>query len=136
MTSWRKPFNYIAHLEFYKVKSVTTSLRVVSNSSISNNSGWSYNSIHPKGPNSSVPLISAIVSWRSYEHMVVWDLEKAYSMVHNDDEELHIRKMVWRWEKKEDKFQTYGFQRMHFGDRPAMCSLEVAKWRLAELRQD
>ena len=63
MTKWSEPINYIAHQEAIKTKSATTKLRVVSNSSLSNNnSGWSYNSILPKGPNSLVPLLAAVIT--------------------------------------------------------------------------
>ena len=47
-----------------------------------------------------------------------------------------MRRLVWRWGRKQEDFTTYGFLRMHFGDRPAMCALEVAKRRLADLGQD
>ena len=58
-------------------------LTVVSNSLLdNNNSGCSYNDILPKGPNSLVSLLEAIIRWRSYQHTVVWDLTKAYNTIH------------------------------------------------------
>ena len=49
MASWKGPVNYICHHGVAKPGSVTTALRVVSNSSLDNkNSGLSYNILLPK----------------------------------------------------------------------------------------
>ena len=134
MAAWRGPVNYISHHGVEKPTSTTTALRIVSNSSLDNNNqGLSYNDILPKGPNSLVPLIQAIISWRSYEDVVVWDISKAYNVVRTFIEELHMRRLVWRWGRGEGNWETYGFTRMHFGDRPAMAGLEVAKHKVADL---
>merc|ERR1712059_166757 len=72
MAAWAGPVNYISHHGVEKPSSTTTALRIVSNSSLDyNNKGLSYNDILPKGPNSFLPLIQAVVSWRSYEDVVV-----------------------------------------------------------------
>ena len=137
LEEWSGPVNYISHHGVEKPESVTTKLRVVSNSSLDNNNcGTSYNDCLPKGPNSLVPLLQALVSWRSYQHCCVWDLSKAYNVVHTFDEELHMRRLVWRWGETDKDWVTYGFTRMHFGDRPAMCGLEVAKHKTADLGTD
>lgn len=70
-------------------------LRVVSNSSLdNNNSGLSLNNCLTKGPNTLVPLIQSTVAWRSYQHCEVWDLSKAYNVVHTTDKKLHLRRLV------------------------------------------
>ena len=82
--TWQKqgsPLNYISHRGVEKLTSASTKLRVVSNSSLKNN-GTSYNDILPKGPNSLTPLIKALTTFRSYEHVVSWDLSKAYNTVY------------------------------------------------------
>ena len=133
MEEWDGAHNYISHHGVVKPGSVTTKLRVVSNSSLSNNnSGFSYNMCLPKGPNSLVPLLQAIVTWRSYEEVVVWDITKAYNSVHTFEEEMHMRKLVWRWGRMKDEWTTYGFLRMAFGDRVGTCGLEVAKQKVAQ----
>ena len=130
MAAWTGPVNYISHHGVEKPASTTTALRVVSNSSLDNNhQGISYNDILPKGPNSLVPLIQAIITWRSYEDVVVWDLSKAYNVVHTFLEELNMRRLVWRWGRGEGEWET----RMHFGDRPAMAGLKVTKHKVADL---
>ena len=132
MSKWLGAINYISIHGVPKPQSATTKLRVVSNSSLSNNHcGLSYNSLLPKGPNSLVPLLSALIRWRSYEHCVVWDLTKAYNTVVTYAEEMHMRRLVWRWGCQDKEWTTYGITRMHFGDKVAMCGLDVAIRRVA-----
>jgi hypothetical protein len=98
LESWEGPVNYISHHGVLKPGSTTTKLRVVSNSSLdNNNSGLSLNDCLPKGPNTLVPLIQSTVALRSYKHCVVWDLSKAYNVVHTTEVETHLRRLVWRW---------------------------------------
>ena len=40
---------------------------------------------------------------------------------------------MWRQEDKRSTWKTYGFNRIHFGDRPTACTLEVCKWMVAQL---
>ena len=137
LESWEGPVNYISHHGVLKPGSATTKLRVVSNSSLdNNNSGLSLNDCLPKVPNTLVPLIQLTVAWRSYQHCVVWDLSKAYNVVHTTDKELHLRRLVRRWGDDQDDWLTFGLTQMHFGDRCAMCNLEVAKAKVADLGQD
>ena len=136
MRKWLGAINYISIHGVPKPSSATTKLRVVSNSSLSNNhSGLSYNSLLPKGPNSLVPLLSALIRWRSYEHCVVWDLTKAYNTVVTYEEEMHMRRLVWRWGRQDEEWTTFGITRMHFGDKVAMCGLDVALKRVAAAGQ-
>ena len=82
MASWGGPVIYISHHGVAKPGSLTTALRVVSNSSLDNNNlGLSYNNLLPKGPNALIPLFQALVPWRSYQHTVDSDLTKAYNTV-------------------------------------------------------
>ena len=77
-----------------------------------------------------------MVAWRSYKHCVVWDLSKANNVVHTTEVETHLHRLVWRWGDNQADWLTFGLTRMHFGDRCAMCGLEVAKTKVAELGKD
>jgi hypothetical protein len=136
MGAWAGPVNYISHLGVHK-DGATTKLRIVANSSLNNNNlGVSYNDLQAKGPNSLVALIDAILRWRAGEHTVVWDLTKAYNTVKTFVEELHMRRLVWRWGEATEDWTTYGIDRMHFGDRCAMAGLERARYLTAEAGRD
>ena len=63
----------------------------------------------------------------------MWDLAKAYNVVHTTEQELHLRRLVWRWGDDDTDWLTFSLTRMLFGDRCAMCGLEVAKAKVADL---
>ena len=64
LDKWKGGINYISHHGLLKPGSTTTPLRIVSNSSLSNNnSGHSYNSILAKGPTSIIPLLRVLTSF-------------------------------------------------------------------------
>jgi hypothetical protein len=132
MAAWTGPLNYISHHPVVKADS-TTKLRIVSNSSLdNNNSGHNYNDLQAKGPNSLISLIDALIRWRSYQHCVVWDLVKAYNTVKTFVEELHMRRLVWRWGAASGPWTTFGIDVMHYGDRCAMAGLENARKLVAD----
>ena len=121
LENWEGPINYNSHYGVLKPGSTTTKLRVVSNSSLdNNNSGLSLNDCLPKGPNTLVPLIQSIIAWGSYQQCVMWDFSKAYNV-------MHLRRLVWRWGDEDTDWLSFSLTRMHFGDRCAMCGLEVTK---------
>ena len=64
--------------------------------------------------------------------MVVWDLAKAYNSIHTTADEMHARRLVWRWGEFGTEWEIYSFVRMAFGDRPAAAGLEVGKVMVAE----
>ena len=66
MDNLSKPVNYMSHHGVPKPRSATTALRAVCNSSLDNNNcGVSYNDLLPKGPNTLVPLLQALITWRT-----------------------------------------------------------------------
>ena len=133
MEAWDGPVNYISHHGVPKPSSVSTALRVVSDSSLRNDQsgGVSYNDLLVIGPNSLQPLLQVQADFRTLPNVVTWDYTKAYNTVLTYPEEMHMRRMVWR-ESKDKPWKTYGINRMHFGDRPAAAGLEVAKKKVAE----
>ena len=55
-----------------------------------NNHGVSFNDLLPKGPNTLVPLLQALITWRTYKEVVIWDYSKAYNTVRTFAEEMHM----------------------------------------------
>ena len=133
---WTGPVNYISHHGVVKETSSTIKLRIVSNSSLNNNNqGLSLNDCLPKGPNSLVPLMEALNTWRSYPEVVTWDYVKCYNSVLTSEKDMHLRRFVWRFEGEKD-WSIYAINKMHFGDRPAAIGLDVAKKIVAEAGRD
>ena len=124
------PMQWITHHGVIK-GSVSTPLRVVTNSSFSNH-GHSLNSCLPRGPNSLNDLFNITVRFRSYQKVFAYDLAKAYNTMETGIVEKHLRRFVWRW-SEDEPWQDYAIDKVHFGDGPAACQLEVSKLKVAEL---
>ena len=137
MAEWKGAVNYVTHHGVHKPGSKTTALRLVSNSSLRNNmsQGVSLNDLLVKGPNSLLPIIQVQIDFRTLRHVVIWDYLKAYNTVHTYKEELNVRRLVHR-DNDDEEWQTYGIDRMHFGDKPAAAGLEVAKELVANKGED
>ena len=75
------------------------------------------------------------MTFRNYEHVVAWDLQKAYNTVKTGEEEMHMRRLLWRFSEEEPR-KTFGFLVMAFGDRPAATGMEVAKRKVVEMGAD
>ena len=136
LKAWKGSRNYISIHDVPKPSSLSTALRVVSNSSLNNNNrGISYNDCLPKGPCALVPLLEAMVTWRMYPSVCCWDYSKCYNTVWTTLPELHCHRFIWRFNQTEE-WRVFGIDRMHFGDRPAAIGLEVAKNLVAESGRD
>ena len=131
--SYDGPRQYISHHGVLK-DSVTTPLRVVTNSSV-NNHGHTLNSCLPKGPNSLNNMMEIMLRFRCHETGFIFDLSKAYNSMRTGVVEKHLRRFVWRFDENDD-WQDYAIDRVHFGDTPAATSLEVSKDKIAEKGKD
>ena len=129
MRSWTGPCQYITHHGVLK-DSVTTPLRVVTNSSF-NNGGNSLNSCLACGPNSLNPMLDVMLRFRAYLIAIHFDLCKAYNTLRTGLAERHIRRFVWRFSPQDD-WQDFALDRVHFGDLCAATQLEVGKDLVAD----
>ena len=133
LESWEGGINFVSHHSVAK-ESVSTPLRVVVNSSLNNNNrGHSYNSILAKGPNSLANLFSVLMTFRTYDQVIVWDIKKAYNTMFTGPTEMFFRLLVWRWGDLMSEWKIFGLTRVHYGDRPAAAALECGKELVAEL---
>ena len=129
MESYEGPKQYITHHAVMK-ESVTTPLRVVTNSSF-NNQGNSLNSCLPKGPNSLNDMMAITLRFRCHEQAFMYDLSKAYNTMRTGVVERHLRRFIWRFSEDEE-WQDFAIDRVHFGDISAACQLEVSKSKTSE----
>ena len=125
---WSGAVFYITHHPVLK-DSVSTPVRMVSNSSFGSPS---LNSILMKGPNSLNSMLDIMLRWRSWDVVVQYDLAKAYNTMHTGPQERHVRRFVWRFNPA-DPWSDFAFDRVHFGDVPAGCQLEVALNKTADI---
>ena len=133
MASWSGPCQYITHHAVLK-DSVTTPVRVVSNSSF-NNRGNSLNSCLATGPNSLNPMMDVMLRYRCRLVGIQFDLAKAYNTLRTGPVERHLRRFLWRFDPSEP-WQDYALDRLHFGDASAATQLEVGKDLVAEMGKE
>ena len=122
--TWKGPVNYISHHGVVQ-DSMTTPLRVVTNSSL-NNGGRSLNDCLPTGPNSLNPMLDIMLRFRCHECGMISDLTKAYNCLHTGPVERHLRRFVYRFDPT-DVWQDYAFDVVAFGDNPAANLLEIGR---------
>ena len=130
MLDYSGPSQYITHHGVLK-DSVSTPLRVVTNSSFKNGK-YSLNDLLPKGPKSLNDMLEVTIRFRAYERVFGYDLAKAYNTMQTGLIERHLRRFIWRF-GEDEPWTDFAIDRVHFGDRPAACQLEVSKRKKAKL---
>ena len=119
LDSYKGPITYISHHVVEK-DSVTTPLRIVSNSSLKNG-GKSLNDCLITGPNSLDFMFDCRLSFRWHECALVFDLTKAYNQFKTGLVERHLRRMIWRFSPDELQMD-FGVDCVAFGDCPSPAS--------------
>ena len=133
MQEWRGPIHFLTLFPVHKASSVSTKLRIVSNSALVNAiSGLSLNDCCWAGPNAMAELLAVLVHWRTVHVALVTDIVKAYHVIRTREDELHLRRFLYR-EAPTLPWRVCGYTRATFGDLPAGLILEVVKRRAAEL---
>ena len=115
---------YISHHGVIQ-DSVTTPLRIVTNSSLKNGK-YSLNECLVRGPNSLNSMLDVALRFRCHEVGMVSDLTKAYNSLKTGPVEKHLRRFVWRFNPNE-AWKDYAFDCVAFGDVPAANLLEIAR---------
>ena len=131
------PTNYVTHLPVYKPDSATTPLRIVTNTSFTNeHARLSPNSCMMEGPNALASLLEVLIGFRLNEVALVYDLTKAYQSISTGEIERHVRRIVWRWGDISADWNIYGYNVVTFGDRVAGLVLELVKGIAADLGEE
>ena len=123
------PVNFITHHEVYKPGSISTPIRLVSNSSFKNGK-TNLNDICVKGPNTLADIFENILKFRSYQVALVFDITKAYNSIKTGIVEKNLRRF-WFCQDPQDKWRMFGFECVQFGDRPAAAIMTIAVERAA-----
>jgi hypothetical protein len=130
-----EPVHYIVLFGVEQPGHAGHKLRIVANSAMKNfHAQLSVNDCIQKPPNALVPLRDVLLWWRSNRHILMVDLARAYQALRTGSKsvEKYTRLFLWR-RRPEDAWETYGYDRVTFGDLPAAGALEQAKARAAEL---
>ena len=128
MNDYNGPVSFVTHHGVLKPDSVTTPLRVVTNTSLKNrNTGISPNSCMQEGPNALSSLLEVLLGFRLCEVALVYDMTKAYQSIKTGDVERNVRRIVWRWGNLDANCEIYGYEVVTFGDQVVGLILELVK---------
>ena len=132
MASWTGPVHYLPMQLVLNEGSATTPFRIVTNSSCKDPiTKKSLNDILAKGPNMLSDPWSILLRFRNYRYALATDVTKAYHQLRTGPVEMHTRRVLYRT-SPDQPWQTFAFQCVSFGDRPAAAILEVSLRLLAE----
>ena len=134
LDTYKGPTSYVTHHGVLKPNSVTTPLRIVTNTSLKNrNSGLSPNECMAEGPNALSSLLEVLIGFRMCEVALVYDMTKAYQSISTGETERHVRRIVWRWGDVKSNWEIYGYNVVTFGDQVAGLILELVKKLAADM---
>ena len=128
---WSGPCHYVA-VQGVESGSVSTPLRLVTNTSLKGSNGLSPNDCLAKGPDLLQDPFDVWIRFRVYEQVLLSDVSKAYHRLRTGLVELHTRRVLWRFSPDEE-WQIFGLLCLSFGDRPAAALLEIVLEMCADL---
>ena len=96
--------------------------------------GKSLNDILMKGPNTLSNLFNIQLKFRCYVVPMVCDIKKM--SIKTTNQELHLRRIVYRDLDPSKPVETYGITTVNFGDRSAGTIATVALQKTAQIYQD
>ena len=77
ISAYRGPVNYITHHDVFKPGSLSTPVRLISNSSFKNRT-TNLNDLRVKGSNTLADIFENLFKFRSYQVTLIFDIPKAY----------------------------------------------------------
>ena len=108
----------------YKPGSLSTPIRLVSNSSFKNGT-TNLNDLTVKGPNTLADIYENLFKFRSYQVALIFDISKAYNSIRTGLVKKHLRRLWFRFNPQEE-WKLFGFNCVQFGDRPAAALMTIA----------
>ena len=118
MNNYKGPVCYVSAHEVMKEDSSSTPVRLVINPSLKYK-GRCLNDLLMKGPNALNDLFGIQLRFRVHFYGLIADVSKMYHTIHTTEVEKHLRRLVFRHLKTDEKPKVYGPTRVMFGDRPA-----------------
>ena len=112
------------HHDVFKPGSLSTPVRLVSNSSFKNGT-TNLNDLTVKGPNTLADIFENLFKFRSYQVTLIFDISKAYNSIRTGLVEKHLRRLWFHFNPQEE-WKLFGFNCVQFGDRPAAALMKIA----------
>lgn len=121
---------FLSHQAVFKHSSLTTKLRVVFDASAASSTGVSLNDALLAGPTIQDNIFSLLLRFRIYKYVLTADIEKMYLQIKIREEDQPYLRFLWK--EKDETVQTYQFNRLIFGLKPASYIATKCLHRLAE----
>ncbi|XP_055634184.1 uncharacterized protein LOC129774468 [Toxorhynchites rutilus septentrionalis] len=109
---------YLPHHAVLKESSTTTKLRVVFDASCKTSNGISLNDALFVGPVIQRDLRAIILRCRTYQVMIVADIEKMFRQINIDPKDAPLQSILWRADENEN-LATYELSTVTYGTKPA-----------------
>ena len=132
LINYKGPIHYISHHEVLKPDSKSTPVRIMFNSS-ANYMGHVLNEYWAKGPDLLNSLLGILVGFRENEVAFIGDIKKMYHTVKTTVLDQHTHRFLWRDMVTDKAPDTYGIQRVSFGDKPSATIATMALCKTAEM---
>ena len=125
---WTGPIHYLPIQGVFKPTSMTTPVRLVTNSSLVDpDTCLSLNSILAKGPMYLNDMWEILVRFRDQEAGLCGDIAKAYYQMFTGALEYHVKRVLWRSGEVGTPWKIYAFRVVSMGDTPAANFMEITK---------
>ena len=134
--TWTGAVHYVPLQLVVNEASNSTPFRIVTNTSCKDpQTKKSLNMITAKGPNMLSDPYRILLRFRNRKYALSTDVTKAYHGLRTGPVEMHLRRVVYR-RSSTDKWKTYGFMCVSFGDVAAQAILECCLQRVAKYHKD
>ncbi|XP_018405306.1 PREDICTED: uncharacterized protein LOC108781739 [Cyphomyrmex costatus] len=100
------------HHPVIKETSCTTKLRIVFDASAKTDEGLSLNDILMVGPTIQDKLYTHLIRFRTYDYVLLADIEKMYYQVRMHEGDRHYQRILWRIN---ENIETFHFNTLTFG---------------------
>lgn len=125
---------YLPHHPVFQDSSLTTKLRVVFDASCSTSTGTSLNDVLLMGPVLQAELLNIILTFRTWQFVLIADVEKMYRQVLIDEVQRHYQHILWRKDPYED-LRTYQLNTVTYGTAAAFYLAIRVLRQIAQLNQ-
>ncbi|XP_055633100.1 uncharacterized protein LOC129773511 [Toxorhynchites rutilus septentrionalis] len=109
---------YLPHHAILKESSTTTKLRIVFDASCKTSNGISLNDALFVGPVIQRDLRAILLRCRTYQVMIVADIEKMFRQINIDPKDAPLQSILWRADENEN-LATYELSTVTYGTKPA-----------------
>ena len=132
LQNWSGPVHFLSLFPVFKASSISTKLRIISNSALVRSLSWLSMNDCLSGPTALADLLAVVFHWRMVEVALMTVILKANHAINNRKDKLHLQRFLHR-KSPAELWRICSQRCATIGDMPAGLMLEVAKKRALHL---